>query len=432
MTEAKATLSENKGTQAIAEGDLENTVKDLADAQTVLANMGSDCMSTATDHEASKAGRTAELKALAEAKKIIQQSTSGAVAQTYSFLQKDSVLRSVADLNNFEVVNLVKHLAAKEHSTELTQLAQRIAATLRSSAAMGTDPFAKVKGLITDMIDRLMKEAEEEAIQKAYCDEETAKNKEKKEELNAEISKLTSKIDMATARSKQLKDEVAELQKELADLAKLTAEMDKTREDSHAAYLTVKEDLEQGITGVQNALEVLRSYYGSAEGAALLQQPEPPTTHEKASGAGGSIIGFLGVIESDFSKNLAEETSEEDAAQSEYEQLTKENEISKVTKEQDVKYKTKEAAALDKDLAENSSDREGLQTELDAVMLYGEKIRAMCVAKPESYEERKARREAEIAGLKEALEILAGEAVGLIQQHKVGFKGLRGVGPHRK
>jgi len=422
MSEAKATLADAEQTQAIAEGDLSKTVKDLADAQSVLANMGSDCMSTATDHEVSKTGRAAELKALGDAKKIIQQSSTGAVSQTYSFFQVSSVLRTRADLKNFEVINLVKRLAAKEHSSELAQLASRISASMRAAAAAGEDPFAKIKGMITEMIDRLIKEAADEASQKAYCDEEMAKNKEKKEELNADISKLTSKIDMATARSAQLKEEVATLQKELADLAKMTIEMDKVREDSHAAFLQAKGDLEQGITGVQNALEVLRAFYGNAEAAAFAQQPEAPTTHEKSSGAGGSIIGFLEVIESDFSRNLAQETTEEETAQSEYEKLTQENEISKTLKEQDVKYKTQEAAALDKDLAENSSDREGLRTELDAVMTYGEKIRAMCIAKPESYEERKARREAEIAGLKQALEILEGQAVGFIQKRK----GLRG------
>jgi len=430
MTEAQTTKTEAEGTKAVASGDLVKTEKDLADAQAVLANMGSDCMSTATDHEASKAGRAAELKAIGDAKKIIQQSTEGAVSQTYSFLQVGSVksvLRTRADLKNFEVVNLVKHLADQEHSMELAQLAARIAASMRSAAALGEDPFAKVKGLITEMIDRLMKEAQEEASHKAYCDEEMAKNKEKKEELNAEISKLTSKIDMAKARSTQLKEEVAELQKELVDLAKLQAEMDKAREDAHAAFLEAKTDLEQGITGVQNALEVLRSFYGNEEGAALAQQPAKPVFHEKASGAGGSIIGFLEVIESDFSKNLAEETTEEESAQTEYEKMTKDNKISKTLKEQDVKYKTQEAAALDKDLAENSSDREGLETELSALMEYGAKIRDMCIAKPETYEERKARREAEIAGLKEALEILEGQAVGgFIQTRKQGKKGLRG------
>merc|ERR1719160_1753276 len=99
--------------------------------------------------------------------------------------------------------------------------------------------------MITDMIARLMKEAEEEASQKAYCDEEMAKNKEKKQELTTEITKLTSKIDVATARSTQLKEQVAELQKELADLAKMTAEMNKVREDTHAAFMEAKKDLEQ-------------------------------------------------------------------------------------------------------------------------------------------------------------------------------------------
>ena len=41
---------------------------------------------------------------------------------------------------------------------------------------------------------------------------------------------------------------------------------------------------------------------------------------------------------------------------------------------------------------------------------YWDKLQPMCVAKPESYEERKKRREAEIAGLKEALRILEEES----------------------
>merc|ERR1719355_76583 len=103
----------------------------------------------------------------------------------------------------------------------------------------------------------------------------------------------------------------------------------------------------------------------------------------------------------------------ESTAAAEYEKVTQENKITKATKDQDVKYKTKEAKGLDKAVAEHSSDRAGLQTELDAVLEYQEKIDKMCIAKPESYEERKAAREAEITGLKEALKILDSEGVFL-------------------
>merc|ERR1719281_2311577 len=157
--------------------------------------------------------------------------------------------------------------------------------------------------------------------------------------------------------------------------------------------------MEQGLEGVKLALKVLRDYYAKEDKA-----------HAAAEGAGAGIIGMLEVVESDFSKGLAEMISVEDAAVAEYEKQTKENEIAKTTKEQDVKYKTKEAKSLDKAIVEHSSDREGLQTELDAVLDYWEKIKEQCIAKAEPYEERKKRREAEIAGLKEALAILEGEA----------------------
>merc|ERR1719265_617853 len=96
-------------------------------------------------------------------------------------------------------------------------------------------------------------------------------------------------------------------------------------------------------------------------------------------------------------------------------------------KEQDVKYKTKEAAGLDKALSEDSSDLEGVQSELEAIMAYTKTLRAQCEVKPESYAERKQRREAEISGLKEALAILEGESVFIQRSHK-----LRGVVAHKR
>merc|ERR550537_193150 len=138
---------------------------------------------------------------------------------------------------------------------------------MRYGAANGEDPFAKVKGLISEMIERLLKEAQEEASFKAYCDEEMAKTKQKKEELTADISKLTSKIDTASARSAALKEDVKELQMELKELAELQTGMDKTRADEKAAYDIAKKDLTEGISGVEGALKLLRDYYGETEEA---------------------------------------------------------------------------------------------------------------------------------------------------------------------
>merc|ERR1712151_1247723 len=132
------------------------------------------------------------------------------------------------------------------------------------------------------------------------------------------------------------KDDVKQLQAELAALAKLQAEMDNTRTESHAAYVQAKADLELGLEGVRKALAVLREYYGSAGSASLLQggdnQPIKPELHQKATGAGSSIIGILEVVESDFANNLAKEETEEADSVAEYEKTTQENKVTKTLK----------------------------------------------------------------------------------------------------
>merc|ERR1712187_818043 len=92
-------------------------------------------------------------------------------------------------------------------SSELAQLASRMASAVQFGAGTGDDPFGKVKGLITDMIERLESEAQADASHKAYCDKELSESTEKKDDKSAEISKLSTKIDQMTARSSQLKEE---------------------------------------------------------------------------------------------------------------------------------------------------------------------------------------------------------------------------------
>merc|ERR1719171_2409578 len=418
---AKASAEEDK---AAAEGDLASTIKQLKNSNDALATANSDCMTTAADHEATVAARNEELKVIAMAEKILKESTAGAESQTYSFLQ----LSSRADLANSEVIALVKKLAHDHHSAALAQLASRIGVVVKYGGKNGDDPFSKVKGLISDMIVKLEKEAEAEATEKAYCDEQMAKTEAKKSELEDTIAKLSNKIDKAAARSASLKEEVVELEAELAELAKTQSEMDKIRSEENANFKVAKAELTQGLTGVRKALGVLRDYYGGAAAMvqtedskfnAFMQQPAVPEQHSKSSGAGGSIINILEVCESDFANNLAKEESEEADSASNYEKTTQENKVTKTTKSQDAKYKAAEATSLDKEISELFSDKDTTSTELTAVMEYYGKIKERCIAKPESYEERKARREAEIKGLKEALSILQGEAAFLQRRHRM-------------
>merc|ERR550514_2180801 len=70
--EAEKRKSASEEEKAVAEGDLDVTTKDLADAEKTLNDAGMECMTQAQAHDVSKKSRAEELKALAEAKKILQ------------------------------------------------------------------------------------------------------------------------------------------------------------------------------------------------------------------------------------------------------------------------------------------------------------------------------------------------------------------------
>jgi len=423
----KAEATEDK---AEAEEDLAGNTKVLDVHTDAYRKTKAQCMQTANDHEASQKSRKEELKVIAEATKILQEQASGAGARTYSFLQEAShqqvKLHSTTDLVHLEVVTLVKDMAKKHHSAALAQLASRISSVVQLGAAHGEDVFSRIKGLIKDLIAKLEQEAKNAASEKAYCDEQMTETNVKKSDLEDALAKIKAQLDQKSATFADVQDDLAEAQQELATLAKEQKELDKIRDDEHSAFIEAKTDLENGLEGVRKALQLLRDYYNEdkedgasepSEAPVFLQsarQPAPPdVTHAKSGGAAGGIMEILEMTESDFAAGLAKAQTEESDSQREYDEATKENEVVRETLETDVKMKTKEYKTLEKTISQLSSDSDSLSTEQAAVLEFDAKLRDRCVAEPETYAEVKRRRDAEITGLKEALEILKTEAAFL-------------------
>jgi len=428
LGEAKTSIAASSSKKASAEGDLGMSSKNLAADKTAKDDLHHECMTKAEDYEAETKSRGEELKALAEAKQALQDNVGGAADLSYGLNQvslmqlarSNSGITTSTQLAQYEAMRFIRDLARKQGSSELAQLASRMGSAIRASSNSGEDPFAKIKGLIQGMIEKLESEADADASHKAFCDKELAETNEKKSDKTAEIEKLTTQIDKMSARSGQLKEETAALQKALAELAASQAAMDKLRAEEKEIYAKNKADLEQGLEGVKMALKILSEYYAKED-----------KDHTAAQGAGSGIIGLLEVVESDFTKGYAEMKATEESGQSSYEAQTKENEIEKATKDQDVKYKSKESAELDKAVAETSSDRASVQAELDAVLQYLKKIEEQCIAKAETFEQRRARFEAELAGLKEALSILENETAFLQRAASVRLHSqLRGLRVH--
>merc|ERR1719247_3905715 len=120
------------------------------------------------------------------------------------------------------------------------------------------DPFVKVKTMIQEMVEKLVKEAAEEAEKKAFCDKEMSETKAKMEDKQGEVDDLNTSKDKFEAKIAKLTQSIATLEAELADIAAAQKKSDEMRAEEKAAWKDAKSDFEQGLEGVQMALQVLR------------------------------------------------------------------------------------------------------------------------------------------------------------------------------
>merc|ERR1719161_1666950 len=392
--------------QAKAEGELAETSKAKAADEEFVVTLKGECEMASKEWAARQEQAKGELGAITKAKEILTgvkvfvQVSSSKKSAGFNIDVDDDDDKTSA--KRASIVTKLKEVARNAHSFALMEMA----------TAAGADPFVKIRGLIEDMIAKLIAEAQEEATQKAFCDEEMSKSKKSQEEKTATLDKTQSRLDKATAAKAELEGAIKELEAEVAEIDSSQAEATKMRSEEHENYLKSSKDFKDSAEATERAIVVLKEYYEG--GAALIQvnhNSKQPSFGGAKSDAGSSIISILEMAAEDFTATYTEIETEEMEKAKAFAKQSDENKLAKATKLTNAKAKASEVKSLTVAIENTGTDKDMVSKELDAVLSYLDKLKPQCETKVMSYAEKKARREAEIEGLKEALQILDGSAV---------------------
>jgi chromosome segregation ATPase len=432
---AKASIGEKTEELGQAQGDLQETESTKAADEEYLGTLKHECEAAAKSWEERQVSARAEMGAINKAIQILSEGVRVLLQLKSQTHRRNSLDADEQDLDNGDMpaqsdvkssrprlVQKLKDLSHKFNSYAFMEMA----------GAASMDPLGKVKGLIEEMVEKLLKEAQEEATQKAFCDEEQGKSKKSKKQKSMTLDKLNSRSDKASSRKAELEETVKTLEGEVAELDAANAEATKIRTEEHATYEKAHKDFSDAATAVEKAIKVLKAFY---ESQSLIQvsartrrvaakemsetdeddDSSAPELGGSKSDAAGVIIGILEMSLEDFTKLLMETEQEEETAQDAYDKLLGENKISKAAKAAEVKASLSEIKSLTSNIHDTKEDIDMTSKELSAVEAYLEELKPQCEEKTMSYAEKKAKREAEIEGLKEALSILYGEGIALLQ-----------------
>jgi len=388
---------------AKAKGELGETKKELAADQKLQEEIQATFSAKTATYQQNQKVRQQELEAIAKAIEII---SSPAVAQSYSKHINLAQARGVSFLQMSQAQSKNKALAFLRSRA---QVLKSKTLELVASQLAANPSFAKVIDMIEDLLEKLKAEAAAEADHKAWCDEQLKANKLKREKKTAEANKLTAEIEGLTASIQDMGANIERLLEEQRQLTKAMSEATKLREAEHKENTQAIADAGAGVDAVKQALIVLKEFYASQADASFLQrrrQVPEMAAYKGMQSAKGGVIGMLEVIESDFARLKAETEAAETQAQSEYDRFM---EVSAGTKK--AKHEEEFKLKLDKDQAEfeREQTRKDLRTteaELAKANDYFEQLKPACLEVHVNWEERVAKREEEIAALKEAWAIL--------------------------
>merc|ERR1719271_25351 len=445
--------------------DIEDTTAEMKETEAFLANLASQCALKKKEWAARQAMRAEEISAISEAIKVLNDDDAldlfkktlslSQTSKEMGFIQKTS-----ASTNQLRARTVISSLMKKgsKHHAELAL----IELGLKSKAV----DFSKILAMIDGMVKVLGEEQKDDDTQKAYCDSEFEKTSAEKSGLEKAIETSTTAIEEMSEESATLADEIASLQKEVKDLDKAVAEATETRKEEHAEFITFQTENGAALQLIEKAKNKLFKFYrpnqykeaptkelteeekilaasgrsdmiataapemiaGTSIAAmqteplyAQLHQhtaaapPPPPATwdaYQKKDGKSNGVISLMDMLIKELQDGITEAEHEEKTAQTDYERLMSESQASRATMVESITSKEVAKADLDTKTEATKEKKSSEEAQLESLKATIAQLHADCDFLVENYDLRKAARENEVEGLKNAKSVLSGADFG--------------------
>jgi len=339
-------------------------------------------------------------------------------SKVISFLQQGPLVRARAT-NLLQRGRVGTEQARKESAIALlAEASKRIHSTALASLVMrsSADPFAKIKTLIQELIERLLKEGEQEASKKGFCDTELGKAKTDRDFRYGQLNDLLAELESLEAKLDALAEEMTLLTNEIQTLEINLENATTLRNSQKAINLQTIEDANAGLTGIKKAIAIMQVFYRTAARKEVLLQYSPVQDDTAGAGFSGAykgkqdsatgIIGLLEVIKSDFERTIKVTTNEEKEAAAEHVEFDRVSQSDIASKEMTKTLDQEDWTSTNNTIFEKYDDLQTTQDLLDKALKELVALNPMCVDSTMPYAERVAKREAEIDALNRALCLL--------------------------
>jgi len=420
--------ADNQKALSDAKENLENTREQRSKDIEFLQNLKTTCMGLDKQWAIRSKTRSAETQAVSEALKIITADDSmDLLRNTVAFVQVNtesqmrvrrvramSALRKAAKAPGFDADDLlaVWHSRPDQKEGGVSMLSAGPRMQLSTLAvAVGLDGFPEIKKAMDKMTADLKKEQEEEVKFKTYCGKELNMNEkqtyektEEKEDLEANIAKLTK-------LSTKLNAEIAAANAQIAETETGILKASQVREGENAEFQGVVADQRATQTILGKALKKLKDFYQKAKGGALLQSAQTPPVHfgKMKSNAGASpVIGMIEQIVEDSKALESEAVAGETEAQASYETFVKDSNSLIKSLQDSVASKTKENSTAKEDRETSNSDLDSTNGELQNLALTEGDLHGECDWVLKNFAARQAARLDEMEAISQAKGILSG------------------------
>jgi len=433
-----------------AQDALEDEQDELADAEKFSGNLREQCATKQKEWDAIVKTRNAEISAISEAIKILNDddaldvfkkaipSASALQTGAMGFLQRNGGRAS--SLSKARV--LLAEMASRHPSPQLRLMLFTLNSKLRLKQRSHTKNFGEVIKMVDDMVTLLGKQQVEDDTQKEWCNVEFDKADDEEKATKSKISDIEAVVSEMTDSIAQVTQEITNLNAEIQSLDKTVAEATEQRKEEHVDYteeVQMNEVAKQLVDKARNRMQKFynpslykapatttpsASPYGLVQAPALLQivqrgqrvappdAPEGPGAFKANSGSTG-VIGMMDEIITDLDMSTQESQLEEKTAQKDYNTLMGDSSTKRAENAKSITNKEAAKAQLETKLQVTKESHRDANEDLTIVQNLIKSLHRSCDFLLSNYDVRKEARANEMDSLSNSKSVLAGANLGL-------------------